>query len=116
MRRQTRQILFLGAWIGTFGLDGCGENPVLSDRLIENKGAEVFLDRVAHNCGKLSVGNQPLNYLLDENSDDTYFIDESSKLYFGRVDRDAYSTDINAFYPTGANQDALVCIFDQLAE
>ena len=95
---------------------GCGTNPVLSDRLGENKGAEAFLDRVGKNCGKLSVGNQPLNYLLDENSDDTYFIDESSKLYFGRVDRDAYSTDINAFYPTGANQDALVCIFDQLAE
>lgn len=50
------------------------------------------------------------------NSDDTYFVDESSKLYFGRVSRDQYASDIDAFYPGGANQDALACIFDQLAE
>jgi len=95
-------------------LVGCGGNPVLSDRLVENTGAEAFLDRVAKNCGKLSLGHQQLNYLLDESSNDTYFIDESSKLYFGRVDRSTYSSDINAFYPTDTNQPALDCIFQQL--
>jgi len=111
-----QRILFLGILVGAVALAGCGANPVISDRLVENKGAEAFLDRVAKNCGKLSVGNQPLDYLLDESSDDTYFIDESSKLYFGWVDRDTYSTDINSFYPTGSNQPALNCFFKQLTE
>lgn len=108
-------MLILGALVGSMAMAGCGENAALSDRLVENKGAEAFLDRVAKNCGKLSVGNQPLNDLLGMNSN-TYFIDESSKLYFGRVGRDAYSTDINAFYPGGTNQPALDCIFEQLTE
>ena len=51
-----------------------------------------------------------------ESSDDTYFVDESSKLYFGRVDKENYSTDINAFYPGGTNQPTLDCIFAQLTE
>ena len=89
--------------IGALALSGCASDPVVSDRIVENKGAEAFLDRIAQNCGTLAVGNQPIKYLLDVNSDDTYFVDESSKLYFGRVEKDTYSTDINAFYPTGTN-------------
>ncbi len=43
-------------------------------------------------------------------------MDETSKLYFGRVDRDAYCADIDSFYPGGSNQAALDCIFEQLTE
>jgi hypothetical protein len=95
-------------------LAGCGGNAAVSDRFVEDKGAEAFLDQIEQNCGTLSVGNQQLKYLLSVNSDDTYFVDESSKLYFGRVDKDAYATDIEAFYPGGRNQPALDCIFAQL--
>jgi len=115
MRRHVRNILLLGALVGAGLVAGCG-NPVLSDRIDENKGAEAFLDRVASKCGKLSVGNQQLDYLLDESSNDAFFIDESSKLYFRKVDRKAYSADINSFYPTDDNQPALDCIFEQLPE
>ena len=108
-----RRICIAGFMFGTLGLAACG-NPVVDDRVVENSGAEAFLDRIAKNCGSLSVGNQPLNYLLDQSNDDTYFVDESSKLYFGRVDKAAFATDINAFYPTGTNQRALDCIFEQL--
>lgn len=116
MRRHMQSMFLLGAMAGFAVLAGCGSNPMLSDRLEENKGAEAFLDRVEKNCGKLSLGNQPVDYLLSENSDDTYFVDESSKLYFGRVDRKAYSADINSFYPGGADQRVLDCIFRQLGE
>jgi hypothetical protein len=109
-------MLFLGVLAGTMALAGCGGNAALSDRVVENKGAEGFLDRIEQNCGTLSVGNQQIKYLLGMSSDDTYFVDETSKLYFGRVEKDAYATDINAFYPTGTNQAALDCIFQQLGE
>lgn len=110
-----RLIFITGFIVGALGLTACG-NPVVDDRVVENKGAEAFLDRIAKNCGNLSVGNQQLRYLLDESNDDTYFVDESSKLYFGRVDKAAYATDINAFFPTDTNQPALDCIFEQLGD
>jgi len=116
MRQHTQSMFLLGALAGFAVLAGCNLSPAISDRLDENKGAEAFLDRVAKNCGKLSLGNQPVDYLLDDNSDDTYFIDESSKLYFGKVDRGTYTADINSFYPTDDNRQTLRCIFEQLAD
>lgn len=95
-------------------LAACAQDPAVSDRLVENKGAEGFLDRIEKNCGTLSLGHQQLKYLLDESSDDTYFIDESSKLYFGRVDKQTYATDLEAFYPGGVSQSVLECIYAQL--
>jgi hypothetical protein len=117
MSQNTKGVLLLGALVGAMELPACsGGNPAIADRLVENRGAEAFLDRIAKNCGKLSVGNQQLDYLLDQDSDDTYFVDETSKLYFGRVDKAAYSSDINSFYPTDTNGSALDCIFAQLGD
>jgi hypothetical protein len=116
MSRHLHRIPLFLALVGAAALPACGGNPALSDRVVEDKGAEGFLDRIEKSCGNLPVGNQQLKFLLDESSDDTYFVDESSKLYFGRGDRDAYSSDINAFYPGGRNQPALDCIFAQLDE
>lgn len=91
-------------------LTGCNSGLVAP----EGKQSNAFLDRVAAECGKLSIGHQPLGYLLDVNSNDVYFVDEASKLSAGRIDRATFASDINAFYPTGANQPALECIFRQL--
>lgn len=103
------------AAVAALTLHACG-TVVAPDALLENPGAEAFLDRVGSHCGKLSIGNQTLGYLLDENSDDTYLVDESSKLYFGDVSRATFANDINSFYPTGENQPALDCLFAQLGE
>ena len=43
------------------------------------------------------------------------FIDQTSKLYFGRIDRHTYASNINAFLP-GDNQPVLDCIFAQLEQ
>jgi len=107
--------LVVVAMTASLGLAGCS-SPALDDRFIENPGAEAFLDRIAHHCGKISLGDQPIDYLLENNSDDTFFVDETSKLYFGNVDRPTYASDINAFYPTDRNQRALDCIFAQLGQ
>ncbi len=111
MRSATVNLSLLAAVIV---LHGCGGGLVTPDSVVENPGAEAFLDQVDKRCGKLSIGNQPLSYLLDVNSNDAYFIDETSKLYFGKVDQSTFADDINSFYPTGANQPALDCIFAQL--
>lgn len=91
-------------------LTGCG-GGVLAP---EGPASNAFLDQVAANCGKLKIGNQPIDFLLDINGDDIYFVDETSKLAAGSIDETTYATDINAFYPTDTNQAALDCILNQL--
>jgi hypothetical protein len=108
---QMFRLTWLLPWLA---LGGCAGNAVLSDRLVEDPGAEAFLDRIEQQCGGLSLGNQQLRYLLSADSDDTYFVDATSKLYLGGVDRASYASGIDSFYPSGRNQEALQCIFAQL--
>lgn len=98
--------------VATLILAGCGGGLVAP----EGSQSNAFLDRVGSHCGKLSIGNQPIDYLLDVNSNDVYFVDEASKLSAGEIDRATFSSDINAFYPTGTDQRALDCIFAQLGD
>lgn len=93
-------------------LSGCGGGVFAP----EGRQPNAFLDQVAANCGKLSIGNQPIDYLLDVNNNDVYFVDEASKLSAGEIDKATFTSDIDAFYPTGTNQRALDCIFAQLPE
>ncbi len=106
-RQITRGIL---AGLLSLVLAGCGGGLIAPEGTASND----FLDKIDANCGKLNIGNQPLNYLLDMSSDNTYFIDEASKLSAGMVDKATFANDINAFYPTGRNDPALECIFSQL--
>ena len=99
----------------TLVLSGCGGNVMAPDPIIENPGADAFLTRVAKECGNKSVGSNQLNWLINE-SDDAYFVDETTKLYAGTVSRYQYRSDINGLYPTGANDPALDCIFSKLPE
>lgn len=87
-------------------LSGCGGSLVAP----EGPASNAFLNKVNARCGKLSVGSQPINYLLDVSSDDTTFIDETTKLGAGIIDAETYASDINSFYPMGNNQAAIACV------
>lgn len=95
-------------------LSGCGGGVVAPDALVASPEVGAFLDRLESDCGDHSVGNQPMRYLIDVNSDDVYFVDITSKLFYAKVSKRQYASDINAFYPTNANQQALDCIFSEL--
>lgn len=97
----TGSVLVLGAV-----LSGCGGTLVAP----EGPASNAFLDKVDDRCGKLSVGAQPINYLLDVNSNDTTFLDETAKFGAGMIDAQTYASDINSFFPTGNNQAAITCI------
>lgn len=108
MKHIEPRILLFAASV--FALSGCGGGLIAP----EGPQSNAFLNRLSANCGKLSIGNQPIDYLLDFNSNDVYFIDEASKLSAGEIDQATFANDINSFYPTGTNQRALDCIFAQL--
>jgi hypothetical protein len=101
---------FTLAAIAILASSGCGGGLVAP----EGPQSEAFLNQVQTSCGRYNIGSRPINYLLSVNNSDTYFIDETSKLAAGEIDRDTYASDINAFYPVGSNDDALNCIFEQL--
>lgn len=112
-RRSCRGLLLL-APLGALVLTGCGTDGFARDSLIENQGAEAFLDRIQQNCAKLSVGNQQIDWMLSQDSNDTVFVDTTSKYYFGQISAAQYRSNIEAFYPTGTNGPALDCIQAQL--
>ncbi|MBK5940436.1 hypothetical protein [Halochromatium roseum] len=100
-------LLVLGAILG-----GCGGTLVAP----EGPASNAFLDKVDERCGKLSVGGQPISYLLDVDSNDTTFLDETAKLGAGMIDGQTYVNDLNSFYPTGNNQAAMRCILGLVDE
>jgi hypothetical protein len=116
--RRQMQTWVAATGLGVLGLAlaGCQGGVLAPDALVEKPGVEAFYNQIADVCGHHSLGNQPLNYLINvsDGDDNDYFLDETSRLYYGRIDRATYTTDINGFFPTDANQPALNCIFAQL--
>lgn len=90
----------------TLLLSACGGTLVAP----EGPASNAFLNQVDARCGKLSVGSQPIDYLLDDSSDDTTFLDETTKLGAGMIDAETYASDINSFYPMGDNEAAISCV------
>jgi hypothetical protein len=91
-------------------LSGCGGTLIAP----EGPASNAFLDQVASACGKHSIGKQPINYLLNVNSNDVTFLDETAKLGAGTLTPDTYRDAINAFYPTGNNGAGIDCVIAQL--
>ena len=105
---------FLAAGAVVVTVAGCGQNLVAPDSVVEGAGAEAFLDRIDKQCGQLHLGVQTVTYLLNFSDDDAYFIDITSKLYYGKISASTYADDINGNYVTGGNQPAIDCILSQL--
>lgn len=91
-------------------LGGCGAGGFAQ----ESPGANDFLNRVQQNCGKYSVGHQPIGWLLGESSTDTTFVDAASKLYSGQFSKADFEGYLSSFYPGGTSQATLDCIYGQL--
>jgi hypothetical protein len=94
-------------------LAGCGKEGFVRDSVVENPGANAFLTQVGKACGDLNVGTATIDWLL-QSQDDVYFVDLTSKLYFGDVSRSKYTEDMSSFYPVGDSSRAVECIFQQL--
>ncbi|KAA6185888.1 hypothetical protein F2Q65_07550 [Thiohalocapsa marina] len=95
-----------GALLSGALLSGCGGGLVAP----EGPASNAFLDQVQARCGNHSIGSQTIGFLLGTASDDTYFVDVTSKLGAGRIDATTFSSDIDSFYPAGNNQAAIDCI------
>jgi len=89
---------------------GCGGNLVAP----EGPASNAFLNKVDAACGKLNIGDQPIDYLLGDASDDVTFVDETAKLGTGEITPATYRDDLNSYYPVGNNGPAIDCVIKQL--
>jgi len=91
-------------------LAGCGAGGFSQ----ESVGTNDFLNRIQQNCGKYSVGHQPIGWFLSASNTDTTFVDATSKLYSGQFSRSDYEDYLSSFDPGGTSRAALDCIYKQL--
>jgi hypothetical protein len=94
-------------------LAGCGARGFAPDSVVENPGAQAFIAQVNKQCGDLNLGTATIAWLI-QSQDDVYFVDETTKLYFGEVSKAQYADDMSSFYPVGEGSRSLECIFQQL--
>lgn len=82
-------------------------------------GFNAFLDAVATNCRPLMIGSGDVGeWLRNRGSNDpnySYFLDITSRLYYGTLERDAYIAGITGFLGPGtSNATSFACIFRNL--
>jgi hypothetical protein len=80
----------------------------------------AFLNRIAAACRPLLLGSQDMGYAIEHgaalgNDNYSYFLDMTSRLYYGRIDADAYRSGITGFLGPGADTlRSLDCILGNL--
>ncbi|MGE5153334.1 MAG: hypothetical protein ACM3ST_04895 [Bdellovibrio bacteriovorus] len=105
-----RPVALVLASASLLGLVGCGAGGFSQEGVASND----FLNRIQQNCGKLTVGHQPIGWLLSASSTDTTFVDAASKLYSGQFSKADFEGYLSSFYPGGTSQATLDCIYGQL--
>jgi hypothetical protein len=83
-------------------------------------GYNAFLNQIAQQCYPLQLGNDQMSQKIQRNAMDDnyiYFIDQTSRLYYGTISQGAYRSSINGFFMGSATTDvALDCILSKLPQ
>jgi len=78
---------------------------------------DAFLDRIARECRPLAIGRYQMSDLIERdaiNDDYIYFLDQTSRLYYGTIPPATYRTSIDAFFLGGSSVVAVDCIISKL--
>jgi hypothetical protein len=96
--------LAFGVVVVSAGLAACAPDAWKAD-----SGYDGWTNKVIQECYPRSIGGAQFTPLFNQPA----FLDQTSRLYFGKIDRQQYTDVINSFYP-GDNKAALDCIFAKL--
>lgn len=103
----------LTAYVLTLVIAGCGNVGIAQDALVENPDAEAFLTRVGAACGDLHLGDASIAYLM-QSQDDTDFVDLTTMLWSGQINRDQYASELASFYPGTDGARVAGCVAGQM--
>jgi hypothetical protein len=86
------------------------------DAVKPSPGYQGFLTQVQNACYYQRIGVVNVGDILTDpgNMQATYFIDETSRLYFGKITRDNWTSSVTAFIQGRADDPGVRCVLDQL--
>jgi hypothetical protein len=102
-------LLLLGLW-------GCAPDS-MSNR--QATGYNAFLNKIAQECAPLQIGNYQMTQMIQRNAIDDnyiYFLDQTSRLYYGTLTQAAYRSSIDGFFLGGSTNIAIDCILSKLPQ
>jgi hypothetical protein len=79
-------------------------------------GFDGFLTQVQNACYYRPIGIVNVGDMLTNpgNMQSTYFIDQTSRLYFGKITRSEWTSGVTAFIQGRASDPGVQCVLDQL--
>ena len=98
------------------GLWGCAPDS-MSNR--QATGYNAFLDKIARECAPLQIGTYQMTQMIQRNAMDDnyiYFIDQTSRLYYGTITQAGYRSSIDGFFLGGSTNIAIDCILSKLPQ
>ena len=112
-----RKNLALALTLSLAALGGCAPDAWNSR---QSTGYNAFVNRIAQECAPLELGPYQMSQQIERNMMDDnyiYFLDITSRLYYGHITVAAYRSAINGFFMGGATTDvALDCIISKLPQ
>ncbi len=83
-------------------------------------GYNGFVNRIAQECYPMQLGSYQMSQQIQRNEMDDnyiYFLDQTSRVYYGQITQAAYRDSINGFFQGSATTDiALDCILSKLPQ
>jgi hypothetical protein len=98
-----------GAW-------GCAPDSMTNRQAT---GFNAFLNKIEVECNPLQIGNYQMSEMIKYNRMDEnyiYFMDQTSRVYYGTISQAAYAQSINAFFLGGSTNIAIDCILSKLPQ
>ena len=83
-------------------------------------GFNGFVNQIGQQCAPMMLGRYEMSQQIQRNAMDDnyiYFLDQTSRVYYGKITQDAYRSSINGFFEGGATTDASInCILSKLPQ
>lgn len=81
-----------------------------------SSGYDGFLNQVEKACYYKPIGVVNVGDMINNpgNMNSTYFLDETSRLYFGKISRDNWTSAVTAFIQGRSSDPGVQCVLEQL--
>lgn len=81
----------------------------------ESSAQDRFFNQIANECSGYSIGSDSVYQLVNSPTEGSYFLDITSKLYYGETSPQQYRDDVSSFYP-GTRPAAIDCILARIPQ
>jgi len=82
------------------------------DAIIPSKPYDDFLDRLAKSCHEQAIGPYTVDQLVrrSQSRHGNFFMDQTSRLYFGRINAQAWTTQMSGFLMASPEDPGIACV------